>query len=81
MSLLDCLADVIPRRERAGAVEAVITRHLSEITEARERGFTWWQITVAARKAWDSEWPEGRKLGCDTLAVIYNRIRKEARHG
>ena len=76
MSLLDRLAGVVPRRERAGVAEAVIARHATEIAEARARGHSWRDIAMAAREAWKEEWPGGRKLYGDTLARMYNRIRK-----
>ena len=76
MSLLECLVDVPPRHDRGNAADAAVSRHMSEITAARERGYSWAQITKAARTAWNGEWPEERKLGCDTLALIYNRIKR-----
>ena len=81
MSLLERLAGEVPRqraaqRERSIAGRAVIARHMDEIAEARESGFSWWQIWRAAKRAWAEEWPEGYESSPGALNKQYNEWKQ-----
>ena len=83
MSLLDRLAGMTPRRttaqqERANAGRAVIAGHMSEIAEAREAGFSWFQIWREAKYAWAEEWPAGYESSPAALSKQYREWRATA---
>ena len=66
LTILEVLQDQTPKGTRAKNeslrdICALITKHMGEIEEARERGFSWKQIGEACRQSWT----DGGKIGAN----------------
>jgi hypothetical protein len=80
MSLLDRLLKEVPKRKPASLFNPqreIVRKYMTEITEAKERGYSWTQIRIAvkAEAAERGEWDEER--GSLDVEKMYRRLMEE----
>ena len=78
--LLERLAAEVPRHHQTiqnDALGQLVTRHMAEIEEARERGYSWTQIYREAKAMWQEsgEWREGWVVA--NIEARYRKIKKK----
>ena len=79
--LLDRLAAETPRRQqtiRNDALGKLITRHMGEIDAAREQGYSWRQIELAAKAMWTESGEWGVLWSPTAIEERYRRLKKES---
>ena len=77
MTILELLADETPRHggQPRGATQ-LIRRDMAEIEEARQKGYSWTQISKAAKRKWamNGEWDEKKYVN---FGLLYSKLKKE----
>ena len=79
MTILDLLADEVPQHGgQPRGVGALILRDMAEIEEARQHGYSWAQVSKAAKAKWvkSGEWDAKKSF---SLAVLYNKMKRTAK--
>jgi hypothetical protein len=80
MSILERLLEEVPKRKPSSVLNPqrqLVREYMADIAEAKERGYSWWQINRAVKKdaeergVWNEEW------GRWSLESLYNQIRKD----
>ena len=87
LTILECLHGVEPKGVRKknmslNIVHNLVKKHLAEIEEARERGYSWRQIEAACRSSWEG----GGKLTSEviwwktnaTVEGVYRELKSNA---
>jgi hypothetical protein len=80
MSILERLLEEVPKRKPLSLLSPqyqLVREYMSDITEAKERGYSWNQIgraieqEASAKGEWNAAWDRWR------VEALYNQIRKE----
>lgn len=87
ITILELLQDQTPcgnkikiRNESLKAIYSLITRHMAEIEEARERGYSWKQIDEACREAWQDSGDSAKGIFWWSGGLIESCYRTLKRH-
>ena len=78
--LLERLATETPRHQqtiRNDALGQLIIRHMAEIEDARERGYSWPQICRTAKAMWMETGEWGEWWAASAIETRYRRLKKE----
>ena len=79
-NLLERLATETPRHRqtmRNDALGQLVIRHMGEIDAAREQGYSWTQITLAAKAMWQESGEWGQWWSASSIEARYRRLKKE----
>ena len=91
LTILEALQDKRPRGKSVliknptlRAVYDLIRKHMAEIEEARERGYSWTQIDKACREAWEQNGKLPQEITwwrCDTMVeTCYRAVQNGTTH-
>lgn len=80
MGLLEHLSGERPfhRASRQEKLRELVRSSFGEITQARERGYSWSQIQYSMREIWPEACVSGRS---SLIQRLYHEIRKEKNNG